>query len=80
MGKLPVISGKEAIKAFQKNGWRVASVEGSHVTLKKDGMACNLTIPVHGNKDVKRGLLRKLISKAVLTTDEFIELLDRDSI
>ncbi len=78
MGKLPVISGKEAIKAFQKNGWRVASVEGSHVTLKKDGMGCNLTIPVHGNKDVKRGLLRKLIAKAVLTTDEFIELLDRE--
>ncbi|HOC92424.1 MAG TPA: type II toxin-antitoxin system HicA family toxin [bacterium] len=48
------------------------------MTLKKDGMACNLTVPVHGNKDVKRGLLRKLIAKAVLTTDEFIELLDRE--
>jgi len=75
MGKLPVISGKQAIKAFQKNGWRAASVEGSHVTLKKEGMACNLTVPVHGNKDIKRGLLRKLIAKAALTTDEFIALL-----
>ena len=75
MGKLPVISGEEAIKAFQKDDWYVANREGSHVTLKKEGMACNLSIPVHGNKNVKRGLLRKQISKANLTADEFVKLL-----
>lgn len=77
MGKLPVISGKEAIKAFQNHGWRIANIEGSHVTLQKEGMACNLSIPVHGNKDIKRGLLRKQITKANLTVDEFVELLGR---
>ena len=77
MGKLPIIPGKKAIEAFQNDGWRIASGEGSHITLKKDGAACNLTIPVHGNKDVKRGLLRKQIAKAGLTVDEFVELLGR---
>lgn len=57
MGKLPVISGKETIGAFLKDGWHVANQEGSHITLKKDGKSCNLSIPVHGNQDVKRGLL-----------------------
>jgi len=47
------------------------------VTLQKEGMACNLSIPIHGNKDVKRGLLRKQIAKANLTVDEFVELLGR---
>jgi len=78
MGKLPVISGKEAIKAFQKDGWYIANVEGSHTTLKKKNMACNLSIPVHGNKDVKRGLLRKQLVKANLTVDEFVKLLGRE--
>jgi len=77
MGKLPIISGKEAIKAFKKDGWYVANQEGSHVTLKKDGMACNLSIPVHGSKEIKRGLLRKQIARANLTVDEFISLLGR---
>ena len=75
MGKLPVISGKEVIRAFQKDGWFIADQEGSHVTLKKQGMPCNLSIPVHGNKDIKRGLLRKQIAKAGLTVDEFVALL-----
>ncbi len=75
MGKLPVISGQEAIKAFQKDGWSVANQEGSHVTLKKEGMDCNLSIPTHGGKDIKRGLLRKQIAKAGLTVDEFVSLL-----
>ena len=77
MGKLPVISGREAIIAFQKDGWCEASREGSHVTLKKEGMSCNLSIPVHGNKDIKRGLLRKQIAKANLPGDEFVNLLGR---
>lgn len=75
MGKLPVISGHEAIKAFQKAGWHTANQEGSHITLKKDGMNCNLSIPMHSGKDVKRGLLRKQIAKAGMTVDEFVSLL-----
>ena len=77
MGKLPIISGKQAIKAFQKDGWYVANQEGSHVTLKKEGMTCNLSIQVHGKKDIKRGLLRKQIAKANLSVDEFVDLLQR---
>lgn len=75
MGKLPVISPREAIKAFQNAGWQIASQEGSHITLKKEGMNCNLSIPFHSGKDIKRGLLRKQIAKAGLTVDEFISLL-----
>lgn len=76
MGKLPIITGKTAIKTFQKEGWRIAGQEGSHVVLKKTDSPCNLTVPVHGKKNVKRGLLRKLISKSGLSVDEFVELLD----
>ena len=75
MSKLPVISGNDAIKAFKKAGWYEAGREGSHVILKKEGMTCNLSIPVHRKKNIKRGLLRKQIAKAELTVDDFIMLL-----
>jgi len=36
MAKLPVISGVEAIKAFEKIGYRVVRQKGSHVRLRDD--------------------------------------------
>jgi predicted RNA binding protein YcfA (HicA-like mRNA interferase family) len=73
-GKLPVISPKQAIKAFSKAGWKVARQKGSHVHLVKSGQKAILTIPFH-NKPIKRGVLRTLIKKAGLTVEEFLELL-----
>jgi predicted RNA binding protein YcfA (HicA-like mRNA interferase family) len=76
MTVLPVISGRDAVKAFQKAGWHIVNTQGSHVTLKKQGIFCNLSIPIHGNTQLKRGLLRKQIAKAEMTVEEFVVLLD----
>ena len=37
MGKLANISGKEAVKAFQKAGWQPVGQVGSHLVLIKPG-------------------------------------------
>jgi predicted RNA binding protein YcfA (HicA-like mRNA interferase family) len=73
MGKLPVISGQEAIDAFTKAGWRAARQKGSHVSLVKNGNINVLTIPLH--KELDRGLLHSQIRRSGLTEDEFIALL-----
>jgi len=73
MGKLGSISGKEAVKAFQKAGWRVIGQVGSHVVLVKSGERANLSIPQH--KELSVGTLRALIRNAGLTVDEFLNLL-----
>ncbi|PYV09053.1 MAG: hypothetical protein DMG23_11980, partial [Acidobacteria bacterium] len=39
MGRLANISGKEAVKAFEKAGWRVAGQVGSHVVMIKTAFA-----------------------------------------
>jgi predicted RNA binding protein YcfA (HicA-like mRNA interferase family) len=75
MGKLPVLSGRKVVRVFQRAGWYEDRQEGSHVILKKEGKFCNLSIPVHSGKNVKRGLLRKQIARAEMTVDEFLELL-----
>jgi predicted RNA binding protein YcfA (HicA-like mRNA interferase family) len=41
MGRLGNISGKDAVKAFQKAGWEVIGQVGSHVVLIKPGIRVN---------------------------------------
>jgi len=60
MAKLPVVSGREAGKAFEKNGWKVIRrAKSRHIIMKKEGMLTTLSIPEH--KVLDRGLLRSLI-------------------
>jgi len=69
MARLPVLSGAEAVKVFQKAGWSVDRQRGSHVILVKDGHPATLSIPDH--KELAKGTLRSLIRAAGMTTDDF---------
>jgi predicted RNA binding protein YcfA (HicA-like mRNA interferase family) len=75
MASLPVCSGADAIKAFERSGWLRASQKGSHVTMTKSGAVVVLTVPLH--RELGPGLLRSLIRKAEMTVDEFVDLLKR---
>jgi predicted RNA binding protein YcfA (HicA-like mRNA interferase family) len=73
MPKLPRISGRETVRAFQRAGWEVTRQRGSHVVLTKAGSIYTLSVPLH--PVLGPGLLRDLIRKAELTVEEFTELL-----
>lgn len=73
MGRLGNISGKEAVKAFQKAGWQTMGQVGSHLVMSKPGIRVNLSIPQH--KELSIGTLRALIRNAGLTVEEFLTLL-----
>lgn len=73
MGRLASISGKEAVKAFEKLGWKVRGQVGSHVVMTRENAKVNLSVPQH--KELATGTLRKLIRHAGVTVDEFLELL-----
>jgi len=71
--RLANISGKEAVRVFEKAGWKVSGQVGSHVVMVKSGLRVNLSIPQH--KELSVGTLRALIRHAGLTVDEFLGLL-----
>ena len=73
--KLPVISGREAVKALERAGFIVIQQRGSHIRLKKTTKeeVIKLTIPLH--RTLKRGTLSRIIKDAGLTVEEFVELL-----
>ena len=73
MPRLPRISGRKAVRAFQRAGWEVDRQRGSHVVLTKAGSIYTLSVPLH--PVLGPGLLRDLIRKAGLTVEEFTELL-----
>lgn len=74
--KLPVISGKEAVKAFKKAGWKFVRIGSSrHMIMKKEGVVTTPSIPDH--KVLDRGLLRSLIRDAYMPIDEFRKLLEQ---
>ena len=72
MSKLPVVSGKEVIKALVKLGYYVRGRESSHVHLRHLSKK-PLTIPDH--KEIARGTLRAIIREAELTVEKFKGLL-----
>jgi predicted RNA binding protein YcfA (HicA-like mRNA interferase family) len=69
MPKLPVISGRDARRGFEKLGWVFERQRGSHMILTKPGVAVNLSVPDH--RELDRGLLRGLIRDAGLTIEQF---------
>jgi len=73
MPSLPVISGRKAVRAFEKLGWQVARQCGSHIIMVKDGEMTTLSVPDH--KEIAKGTLRSLIRAAGITVDEFIQQL-----
>ena len=74
MSKLPVITGKELIKFLESLGFEIIRTKGSHVRLGADGRRVT-TVPVHGNKEIPKGLLRKIIREDLeISLDEFSEL------
>ena len=74
MAKLPVISGREAVRAFAKDGWRIIRrAKSRHIIMKKEGMLSTLSIPEHNVLD--RGLLRALIRDAYISIEDFNKLL-----
>ena len=73
MARLANISSKDAVKAFEKAGWRVIGQVGSHVVMTKPDVRANLSIPQH--KELSVGTLRALIRHSGMTVEEFLDML-----
>ena len=70
MAKLPSISSRRVVKAFQAHGWQVVRQKGSHIVMVKEGHEATLSVPDHN--PVAKGTSRSLIRSAGLTISEFV--------
>ncbi len=58
------MSGKEVVRLLLANGWQLDRISGSHYIMAKG--AQTLVVPVHGNQDMKPGLLNAILKQAGL--------------
>ena len=74
--RLPAVSGKRVIAALQRAGFKIERIVGSHYILEFPGdQSRTVTVPLHGNRDLKPGTLRSIVRQAGLTLEEFVDLL-----
>lgn len=61
------VSGKELARIVERHGWNLLRIHGSHHIYGKPGSIVRLSIPIHGNKPLKIGLLNHLLKLAGLS-------------
>jgi len=69
--ELPVVTGAEAVRAFEKLGFVLDRVSGSHHVLRKPGHVYHLSIPVHARRTLGRGLLKAVLKAGGVSVEEF---------
>ena len=58
------LSGKGLARLVERHGWQFLRIHGSHHVYGKSGSIVRLSIPIHGNKPLKIGLLKHLLKMA----------------
>jgi predicted RNA binding protein YcfA (HicA-like mRNA interferase family) len=64
------LSGREFARLIERHGWRLLRISGSHHIYGKPSSVVRLSVPIHGNRPLKIGLLRHLAKLAEITDDE----------
>jgi predicted RNA binding protein YcfA (HicA-like mRNA interferase family) len=68
MPKLPHVSGREAVRAFERLGFVQLRQKGSHLIMRRGAVGC--VIPMH--REIKIGTLTGILRQAGISPKEFI--------
>ena len=72
MPRIPVLSGRDVIKALSKIGYSFDHQTGSHVILINEQNK-RITVPMHD--EIGKGLLKAILKQVNISMDEFLKLL-----
>lgn len=65
------LTARQLQKELNIRGWSYARMgDGSHMQFKKPGVPKLITIPVHGARPIRPGLLRKILRDAGIDPSE----------
>jgi predicted RNA binding protein YcfA (HicA-like mRNA interferase family) len=76
VAKLPTdLSGREVRAALERAGFVFRRQSGSHMILRRESPNARVVVPDH--KQVRAGTLRRIITDAAMTVEQFMQLLGR---
>ena len=64
------LSGRDFVRTIERRGWTLLRINGSHHIYGRTGSIVRLSVPIHGNKPLKTGLLRHLAKLAELSDED----------
>lgn len=70
----PSLTARKLVRFLEEQGFVQVRQSGSHVTLRRESDGRMVTVPVHTGQDIGRGLLRRILSDAGLSVEDFYRL------
>jgi predicted RNA binding protein YcfA (HicA-like mRNA interferase family) len=67
---MKTLTGKAFVKILEQNGWVLKRINGSHHILSHPEKIEIISVPVHKNDDLKRGLQKKLMNIAEIEDND----------
>lgn len=64
------LNGREFARLLERHGWELKRTQGSHHIYGKPGRSERISVPIHGNKALKKGLQAHLMKQAGLEDDD----------
>lgn len=76
MKNLPALKAGDVIRVLRKLGFEEDRQKGSHLVLVNHLTKKRATIPIHGGRDIKKVLLKKIIEEDLgISIEEFLGFL-----
>lgn len=72
--RLPSITARKLVRFLKQQGFIESRQRGSHLTLRRESDGRTVTVPVHTGRDIGKGLLKKILSDAGYSVEEFNRL------
>ncbi len=67
---MKAVSGKQFCKLLESYRWQLKRIGGSHCIYARVGVPIRISVPVHGDANLKRGLQRHLMKWAGMDESE----------
>jgi len=71
LGRLRVLSGREACRILSQNGFKEVRRRGSHVVMQKRSEGTTVTVPVPDHAELRTGTLQSIIRQSGLSRSLF---------
>ena len=75
MPKIPIITGKDFVKALEKYGCTIISVRGSHHKVYNPMTNKTAPVAVHAGKDLEKKPFANTLRQLDIDVDDFINML-----
>ena len=71
MGRLRIVSGKQACAILARSGFAEVRRRGSHVVMQKSVTETTITVPVSDHDELRAGTLQSIIRQSGVGRSEF---------